>query len=78
MSILNEIELNTKLNDVTVYGICFRESVFIFLTNSGGELITDIAFEKWEKGFSREDLELADFEIKLKKLSYNEEGKSVA
>lgn len=56
--------------------VCFRESIFIFITNSGGELISDIAFDKWVKGTLREDLELADFEIALKKLSYNEEGES--
>ncbi|OCT57545.1 hypothetical protein XELAEV_18003326mg [Xenopus laevis] len=42
-----------------------RHSIFIFLSNAGGELITPKVLEFWQAGKNREDLQLKDLEDAL-------------
>jgi ATP-dependent Clp protease ATP-binding subunit ClpA len=58
-----------------VDGIDFRDSVFIFLSNTGAELINEHFLDFWNnKGMKREELKLSDFEKLITKGAFNEEG----
>ncbi|KAG8447739.1 hypothetical protein GDO86_015015 [Hymenochirus boettgeri] len=46
-------------------GISYRKSIFIFLSNGGGDLITRKVLEFWRAGKKREDLQLKDLETAL-------------
>ncbi|XP_051893278.1 torsin-1A-like [Pristis pectinata] len=46
-------------------GVVYRNAIFIFLSNAGGERITEIALDFWHKGNKREDIQLKDLESKL-------------
>lgn len=52
----------------------FRNCVFIFLSNTGGSLITSQFLKLWESGKTREDIELRDFEQLIMEGAFNEEG----
>ncbi|XP_018096867.1 torsin-1A [Xenopus laevis] len=43
-------------------GVSYRNSIFIFLSNGGGDLITRKVLDFWTEGKQREDLQLQDFE----------------
>ncbi|RZC39350.1 Torsin and/or AAA 5 domain containing protein [Asbolus verrucosus] len=58
-----------------VDGTDYRESVFIFLSNTGANLINEHFLDLWKKqGRKREDLKLKDFEMLISKGAFNEEG----
>uniref|UniRef100_A0A1B6FYK2 Torsin n=1 Tax=Cuerna arida TaxID=1464854 RepID=A0A1B6FYK2_9HEMI len=59
-------------NDVNGYD--FREAIFIFISNTGDHLITNITYQKHLEGIPREKLTLNDFEQPLKTVSFNEIG----
>ncbi|XP_069741261.1 torsin-1B-like isoform X2 [Narcine bancroftii] len=46
-------------------GVVYRKAIFIFLSNAGGERITEIALDFWQKGNKREDIQLKDLESKV-------------
>ncbi|KAM4696913.1 torsin-1A-like [Rhinophrynus dorsalis] len=46
-------------------GVSYRKSIFIFLSNAGGDLITRKVLDFWRTGKRREDLQLKDFETVL-------------
>lgn len=52
----------------------YRESVFMFLSNTGSKLITEHYMKLWKEGIRREDMELKHFENVISKGSFNEEG----
>ncbi|XP_036272031.1 torsin-1B isoform X2 [Pipistrellus kuhlii] len=43
-------------------GVSYGKAVFIFLSNAGGDLITQTALEFWRAGRKREDIQLKDLE----------------
>ncbi|XP_055516133.1 torsin-1A-like isoform X3 [Leucoraja erinacea] len=46
-------------------GVVYRKAIFIFLSNAGGEKITEIALDFWRRGSKREEIQLKDLESKL-------------
>ncbi|XP_078406228.1 torsin-1A-like [Cetorhinus maximus] len=46
-------------------GVVYRNAIFIFLSNAGGERITEITLDFWQKGNKREDIHLKDLESKV-------------
>ncbi|XP_065209608.1 torsin-1A [Planococcus citri] len=53
----------------------YRRSIFIFLSNTGGNLITERYLELWRKyGKSREQMTLNDFDSVIGRGAFNEEG----
>ena len=60
----------------SVERVDYRESVFVFLSNTGSKLITERYMELWRDGVRREDMELKHFENVISKGTFNEEGSS--
>lgn len=57
-----------------INGVDFRKATFIFLSNTGGNLIVEKLLHMWEKGTKREDIKLKDFEDLIRKGAFNEKG----
>lgn len=52
-----------------------RRSIFIFLSNTGGNIITERYLELWRKhGKSREQMTLHDFDNVINRGAFNEAG----
>ncbi|XP_044190609.1 torsin-1A-like [Thunnus albacares] len=54
-----------------VDGVSYREAIFIFLSNAGGESITQTALDFWKEGRNREEIELQDLETSLSESAFN-------
>ncbi|CAN9504400.1 unnamed protein product [Ophioblennius macclurei] len=52
-------------------GVSYRKSIFIFLSNTGGESIIDTTLEFWKEGRQREEIELRDLETALSLSVFN-------
>ncbi|XP_039635707.1 torsin-1A-like isoform X1 [Perca fluviatilis] len=52
-------------------GISYRKAIFIFLSNAGGESITQIALDFWKAARDREEIELKDLETLLSLSVFN-------
>ena len=52
----------------------FRQTIFIFLSNTGGDEINKIAYNSWENGKHRKDLTYKDLELLIKQDAFNEIG----
>ncbi|XP_029941281.1 torsin family 1 isoform X2 [Salarias fasciatus] len=52
-------------------GVSYRKSIFIFLSNAGGESITETALDFWKAGRGREEIELKDVETALSLSVFN-------
>ncbi|XP_031173387.1 torsin family 1 isoform X1 [Sander lucioperca] len=52
-------------------GISYRKAIFIFLSNAGGESITQIALDFWRAARDREEIELKDLETLLSLSVFN-------
>ncbi|XP_075227373.1 torsin-1A-like [Lycorma delicatula] len=59
---------------ISIDGIDFRKSIFIFLSNIGSNVIVERTMELWKSGKKREDFELSDFERFLSMVAFNEKG----
>ncbi|XP_058861601.1 torsin-1A-like isoform X1 [Acipenser ruthenus] len=46
----------------TMDGVSYRQAIFIFLSNAGGEKITKVALDFWNEGKKREEIQLKDLE----------------
>ena len=55
-------------------GIDFRKSIFVFLSNTGGREITDIVYQAWKDGKSRESVIYQDLEHLVRNGAFNEKG----
>lgn len=55
-------------------GTDYRNSIFIFLSNTGSTLIKDQMLYLWKKGVKRKDIGLIDFESLITKGAFNEKG----
>ncbi|XP_042251114.1 torsin-1A-like isoform X1 [Thunnus maccoyii] len=54
-----------------VDGVSYRKAIFIFLSNAGGESITQTALTFWREGKDREEIELKDLETSLSVSAFN-------
>ncbi|XP_029921717.1 torsin family 1 isoform X1 [Myripristis murdjan] len=54
-----------------VDGVCYRKAIFIFLSNAGGESITQIALDFWRAGQDRQTIDLKDLEVPLSLSVFN-------
>uniref|UniRef100_A0A3P8XDM4 AAA+ ATPase domain-containing protein n=1 Tax=Esox lucius TaxID=8010 RepID=A0A3P8XDM4_ESOLU len=52
-------------------GVSYRQAIFIFLSNSGGENIVQVALDFWKAGKDREEIELKDLEMALSLSVFN-------
>lgn len=52
----------------------YRKCVFIFLSNTGGSIITRETLKLWKEGIKREDIQLKHFEQHISKGVFNEKG----
>ncbi|XP_070780533.1 torsin family 1 isoform X2 [Enoplosus armatus] len=52
-------------------GVCYRKSIFIFLSNAGGESIIQTALDFWKEGRNREEIKLKDLETLLSVSVFN-------
>ena len=57
-----------------VNGVDYRKSIFIFLSNSGGNDITRKTIEHWETGYPREGIAHKDMEEVINLGAFNEKG----
>ncbi|CAB3404996.1 unnamed protein product [Caenorhabditis bovis] len=57
-----------------VSNVDIRKSVFIFLSNKGGNDIAEITLHQYNNGYPREELKLENFERVLMSSTYNEDG----
>ena len=55
-------------------GVDFRRSIFIFLSNTGGSKINEIALQAWTEGRQRESIEYKELEKLVKMGAFNEIG----
>ncbi|KAM4021331.1 torsin-1A-like isoform 1-T1 [Anomaloglossus baeobatrachus] len=55
-------------------GISFRKCIFIFLSNTGGEMLTELAMEFWRNKKKREDIKLSDVESHLSRHAFNKKS----
>ncbi|KAJ8286890.1 hypothetical protein GJAV_G00044560 [Gymnothorax javanicus] len=46
-------------------GVSYRQAIFIFLSNAGGENITRVVLNFWREGRDREEIQLKDLETAL-------------
>ncbi|XP_042252003.1 torsin-1A-like [Thunnus maccoyii] len=51
-------------------GVSYRKVIFIFLSNDGGESITQTALRFWREGKDREEIELNDLETSLSESAF--------
>nr|XP_039268812.1 torsin-1A-like [Styela clava] len=58
-------------HSANVDGVDFRKTIFIFLGNTGGKRITEVAFQHWR---NREEIKLRDTQEMLEHVAYNEES----
>lgn len=52
-------------------GVSYRKSIFIFLSNAGGESIVQTTLDFWRGGRDREEIELRDLELSLSLSVFN-------
>nr|XP_039270325.1 torsin-1A-like [Styela clava] len=52
-------------------GVDFRKTIFIFLSNTGGDKITEVVYKHWQNGKKREDIRLRDMQEPLELVAYN-------
>ncbi|TNN44234.1 Torsin-1A [Liparis tanakae] len=55
-------------------GVSYRKAIFIFLSNAGGESITQTALDFWKAGRNRETLKLRDLEEALSLSVFNNQN----
>lgn len=55
-------------------GADFRQSIFIFLSNTGEDIINEKFYQYWAQGKQRDQLTLNDFEKLIKIGVFNEKG----
>ncbi|RVE66030.1 hypothetical protein OJAV_G00122540 [Oryzias javanicus] len=55
-------------------GVSYRKSIFIFLSNAGGESIVETALDFWRGGRAREEIDLKDLETSVSLSIFNNEN----
>ena len=54
-----------------VKGVDYRKTIFLFLSNTGGDLINEEALKNWKKGKSREDITIKQMDRVINKDAFN-------
>ncbi|XP_029371915.1 torsin-1A-like isoform X1 [Echeneis naucrates] len=57
-----------------VDGVSYLKSIFIFLSNTGGDNIAQIALDYWKAGKNREEIKYTDLEGPLSEALFNSKG----
>lgn len=57
-----------------IEGVDYRKSIFLFLSNTGGNDITRVAHKLWTDGKDRNELKLSDFDSLITQGAFNERG----
>ncbi|XP_076139785.1 torsin family 1 isoform X1 [Alosa pseudoharengus] len=52
-------------------GVSYRQAIFIFLSNAGGEKIAEVALNFWNAGRDREEIKLKDLEMAVTLAVFN-------
>ncbi|XP_059381787.1 torsin-1A-like [Carassius carassius] len=55
-------------------GVSYRQAIFIFLSNAGGEMINEVTVKFWRDGKEREEIQLRDLETELSQSVFSNEG----
>ncbi|XP_007898474.1 torsin-1A [Callorhinchus milii] len=71
--IINVIKPFLDYNDL-VENVSYRKAMFIFLSNAGGEQITEFLLNVWKNGKKREEVQMIDLESTLTAEVYNKEN----
>lgn len=72
--VLNAIKPIVDYRD-DVDGVDYSQAVFIFLSNTGANIINEHYHDLYVKdGKNREDLQMSDFEMYIQKGAFNEQG----
>lgn len=71
--ILNVIKPIIDYNE-NVENVDYRDSIFIFLSNTGGSIIIEEAIKFWRNGVHREDIKQKDFEKLISRGAFHEKG----
>ena len=58
----------------SIHGVDFRQSVFIFLSNTGGQQLTRKLLEAWKEGRKRNDVTYEELEELIQAGAFNEVG----
>ena len=58
----------------SVHGTDYRKSIFLFLSNTGGNDIARVSHKFWEDGKERYDMKLKDFDSLINGGAFNERG----
>ncbi|XP_058619796.1 torsin-1A-like [Onychostoma macrolepis] len=63
-----------------VDGVSFREAIFLFLSNAGGNVIAEVALDFWRRGKIREELRMnsKELEFKISQNIFNDKNNEVA
>uniref|UniRef100_H2XLI1 Torsin-1A C-terminal domain-containing protein n=1 Tax=Ciona intestinalis TaxID=7719 RepID=H2XLI1_CIOIN len=61
-------------NEPVVHGVDYRKTIFIFLSNTGGQEINKKCYETWQLGNSRSGIKLSDMEEMLEQVAFNEKS----
>ncbi|KAF4517565.1 hypothetical protein B566_EDAN005129 [Ephemera danica] len=57
-----------------VNGVDPRKATFVFLSNTGGNEISQIVLDHWKKGYQRDDLKIGMFQDAIRQAAFNELG----
>lgn len=71
--VLNVLKPIIDYNE-NVEGVDYRQSIFIFLSNTGGKAIVEEILKLWKNGISRDEVKLKHFEKIITKGAFNEKG----
>ncbi|XP_060527436.1 torsin-1A [Cylas formicarius] len=71
--VLNAIKPMIDHRD-NIEGIDYRQCIFIFLSNTGAQLINEHYLDMYKEGRNREELALGDFDDYIKRGAFNEKG----
>ncbi|XP_018952848.1 torsin-1A-like isoform X1 [Cyprinus carpio] len=52
--------------EANIDGVSFRNAIFIFLSNAGGNVIAEVALDSWREGICREELWMNSKELETK------------
>uniref|UniRef100_A0A8P4KCN0 Torsin-1A C-terminal domain-containing protein n=1 Tax=Dicentrarchus labrax TaxID=13489 RepID=A0A8P4KCN0_DICLA len=55
-------------------GVSYQKAIFIFLSNTGGNAISETVLNFWKEGREREEIKLRDLEMSLSTSAFNDDG----